>query len=101
MTSGAPGRVCRIAVCSFALLYAVALLVFALGTFGLFGVERDPLSGIFLLPLGLPWAFAADPLPEAFRVWLLLAAPALNILILHRICKWRSAAASREDPAGG
>lgn len=46
---------CRIATALFALAYAAALAVLAIGTFGLFGQERDPLSGAYVILLGLPW----------------------------------------------
>ena len=49
------GAALRIAAIVFALLYAFALVVWAVGTFGLFGVEPDALSGIYLVVLGLPW----------------------------------------------
>ena len=85
-------RLCRWIVTAFAVLYAVALGLLAIGTFGLLGQARDPLSGMFLLPLGLPWtllggALLADPSP-----WLLVAAPLLNLLILVAACRcWRGA----------
>ena len=41
-------------------LYLVALMLLAIGTFGWLGQERDPLSGVFLMPLGLPWNILAD-----------------------------------------
>jgi len=44
----------------FVVLYGAALLIFLIGTFGWFGQETDPLSGVFLMPLGLPWNFIAD-----------------------------------------
>ena len=83
-------RLCRWIVTAFAVLYAVALGLLAIGTFGLLGQARDPLSGVFLLPLGLPWtllggAILTDPPP-----WLLVAAPLLNLLILAAACRrWR------------
>ena len=44
-----------------------------MGTFGLFGTERDPLAGVFLLPLGLPWVLAIDLFPEPLWPWLTVA----------------------------
>lgn len=38
----------------FVVLYLLALALLAIGTFGWFGQEQDPLSGVFLLPFGLP-----------------------------------------------
>ena len=68
-------------------LYGLALLVFATGTFGLLGAERDPLAGIFLVLLGLPWNRLIDGFPEAAWPWLAAAAPLLNILALWLICR--------------
>ena len=65
----------------FVTLFAIALALLAIGTFGLFGQEQDPLSGVFLLPLGLPWNWLADKAGlEGPAV--LIAAPAINAAIL-------------------
>ena len=47
-------------------LYLVALGLFSVGTLGLLGSKRDPLFGVFLMPLGLPWNLLLDGLPVAF-----------------------------------
>lgn len=78
---------CRIFTVVFALLYGLALLLWVLGTFGLFGVERDPLSGAYLLPLGLPWVLAVDLFPEPARPWLALACPAITLILLVWLCR--------------
>ena len=41
-------------------LYLAALILLTIGTFGWFGQEQDPLSAVFLIPLGLPWNILAD-----------------------------------------
>ncbi|WP_051503891.1 hypothetical protein [Sphingomonas jaspsi] len=58
------------------LLYILALGLWLIGTYGLFGQERDPLSAVFLIPLGLPWNQWGEGLAVA------LAAPAANVVIL-------------------
>ena len=80
-------RVCRVALAALVALYALALLAFAVGTFGLFGADPDPLSGVFLIPLGLPWNRMIDAFPEPAWPWLTAAAPLLNILALWLICR--------------
>jgi len=70
------------ALIAFGMLYVFALAIFLIGTFGLFGQERDPLSGVFLIPLGLPWNRFIDVFPEALWPWLAAGAPAVNLLIL-------------------
>ncbi len=72
---------------AFAALYAVALFVFLTGTFGWFGQDTDPLSGVFLLPLGLPWVLAVEAAPETVRPWLAVIAPLLNLAILILVCR--------------
>lgn len=67
-------------------LYLVALALLAIGTFGLFGQERDPLSGVFLMPLGLPWNLVGDRIGLA-GPWLAVLAPAINAAILYWL--WR------------
>ena len=70
----------------FVALYAIALLLLAIGTFGWFGQERDPLSGVFLMPLGLPWNILADRAGFANAAVAILA-PLVNAAILYAIWK--------------
>ena len=79
--------ICNWVIVAFGLLYLVALALLLIGTFGLFGQERDPLSGIFLLPLGLPWNQFVDLASEPARPWLAAPAPLLNIGILAALCR--------------
>jgi hypothetical protein len=83
-------RLCRRLFVVFAVLYLLALLLLALGTFGLMGVERDPLSGVFLVLLGIPWAQCSSGLPEPLWPWAGALAPGLNLLLLCAWCRWRS-----------
>ena len=78
----------RLVVVAFALAYVAALAVFAIGTWGWFGQAPDPLSGIFLIPLGLPWNLAIPVLPEPAWPVLGAIAPTLNLLILLGIGRW-------------
>jgi hypothetical protein len=80
-------RACRFVTAAFAVLYACALGLFAIGTLGLFGAEQDPLSGVFLLPLGLPWNQWVGGAPDVLRPWLAALAPLLNLLILWAACR--------------
>ncbi|OBV10589.1 hypothetical protein I603_1802 [Erythrobacter dokdonensis DSW-74] len=64
----------------------IALALLAIGTFGLFGQERDPLSAVFLLPLGLPWNLVGDRIGLA-GPWLPILAPGINAAILYWL--WR------------
>lgn len=67
-------------------LYAVAAVLMLIGVFGWFGQEQDPLSAVFLVPLGLPWNLLADRLGLA-GVAAVLLAPALNLAILYWVWK--------------
>lgn len=80
-------RFCRWSLVVFALLYGAALALFAIGSLGLFGSERDPLAGVFLVPLGLPWNLLSDPFPEALYPWLGAGAPLVNLLLLGFLCR--------------
>jgi hypothetical protein len=96
-------RPCRWLIGAFVLLYLAALGLLAVGTFGLFGAERDPLSAVFLLPLGLPWNRWIDAFPEAAGPWLAVATPLLNLLLAVLVCRWwhvRSASGRRPGAAG-
>jgi len=78
--------VCRIATWGFGLAYLAALALLLIGTYGLFGSPQGPLSGIFLIPLGLPWNQLIDWAPDPVRPVLAAAAPLLNLLILLALC---------------
>lgn len=75
-------RALHIAMIIFAAIYALALFVFLIGTFGWFGADRDPLSGVYLIPLGLPWNRFIDAAPERLWPWFAAAAPLLNVFVL-------------------
>lgn len=78
----------------FLVLYAVALLIFLTGTFGLFGSAKEPLSGIFLVPLGFPWIMLSGIAGDAAEPWLAAASPLVNLAILRWLARW---AASRRE----
>ena len=80
-------RFCRFFLFAFALLYVAALCLLAIGTFGLFGNPRDPLAGVFLMPLGLPWNLLIDNFSSSPHPWLAAGAPLLNLLIIGLICR--------------
>ena len=80
-------RFVTICLMVFSLLYAVALGLFLIGNFGLFGNEPDPLAAVFLMPLGMPWNFWIDLFPESTWPWLAAAAPSLNCAALWIISK--------------
>ena len=84
-------------VWGFVALYVVALGGLLIGTFGLFGNVQDPLSGLFLIPLGLPWVLMVDWFKEPQWLWLTTAAPLINIAILRQICR-RTGHAKPDDP---
>lgn len=79
--------ICRWLIGIGVVAWALALVLFVVGTYGLFGQQRDPLSGVFLIPLGLPWVLWLDGLGETLRFWLGLLAPALNLVLLAFICR--------------
>jgi hypothetical protein len=81
-------KVCKAVLFLFLALCLGALFVFLVGTFGWFGQERDPLSGVFLLPLGLPWNLLADRFPEAMLPWVAAGAPLLNVALLAGLCRF-------------
>lgn len=73
--------VLRWAFAIFVALYLIALALLAIGTFGLFGQARDPLSAVFLIPLGLPWNLLADA-AGLTGFWAMILAPLPNATIL-------------------
>lgn len=83
-------KICRLVAGIFGALWLIALALFLIGTLGLFGQPVDPLSGVFLIPLGLPWNRLMDLLPEP--VWPAAAAlaPGVNLALLILICRMRA-----------
>jgi hypothetical protein len=88
-------RACKLVIFVFGALYLLALALLAIGTWGLFGQPRDPLSGVFLLPLGLPWNLMLDGFPDAWLPWLAAAAPLVNLALFLILCRL---AAGRNRP---
>lgn len=83
----------------FGLLYLLALTVFLIGSFGLFGRARDPLAGVYLVLLGLPWNRLVDLAPEGLWPWLAAASPAVNLMVIRGICcRVRRGSWRREQP---
>ena len=86
---------CVILTASFALLYLAALALYLIGIFGWFGQDRSPLSGLFLVPLGLPWNVMLHGAPDRLLPWLAALAPLVNVALLAAACRmfgtWREA----------
>ena len=74
-------RTCRIVLGLFAALWLAALGLLAIGTWG---SDPDPLAGVFLVPLGLPWNLVVG---GAF--WAILC-PSINLALLALLCRWLS-----------
>ena len=77
---GELGNTWRIAVIAFGLAYVLALFVYMIGTYGWFGLAKDPLAGAFLALLGLPWNLVDRPdgLGSIFGVF----APLVNLCLI-------------------
>ena len=77
---------CRYVLIGFCVLYGAALAAWLAGTVGWF-IDKDPLSGVFLVILGQPWVRWIDTLPE--NAWPVAAAltPAVNAGIIAAICR--------------
>ncbi|MFZ7094369.1 hypothetical protein [Primorskyibacter sp. 2E233] len=72
------------------MFYVLALVILLIGIFGLFGQEKDPLSAVYLVPLGLPWLLFVDWLPEVLLPSVGVLAPVLNLAILMFLCRLRN-----------
>ncbi|SON53907.1 hypothetical protein HDIA_0366 [Hartmannibacter diazotrophicus] len=83
--------VCRVLTGLYLLLCLVSLVLVPLNAAGAFGMEPDPLSGVFAYFLSLPWCliafhFVGDP---SLASALLVAAISmgLNAFLLHAHCR--------------
>jgi hypothetical protein len=85
-------QACKAVIAIFAVLYVMALALLAVGTFGLFGSERDPLAGVFVLLLGMPWNRGlSGGLFKAALPWVAIATPPVNLALLCRFLPRRAA----------
>ena len=91
-------RSCRLALYGFLGLNLAALALLVVGTFGLFGLERDPLSGVLLVLLGLPWSAHSAGAPEALWPWIALGAPLVALLLIRMACGWLSRRRTASGP---
>jgi hypothetical protein len=71
---------------TFLIFYILAAALLGISVYDLFGQPSDPLSAVFLLPLGLPWNIAASSVGISSPVNL-LGAPLINLAILYLL--WR------------
>ena len=87
--------ICKTTIWVFIVLWSGATFLFATGTFGWFGQPRDPLSGVYLLPLGLPWVLAIEFVPENSKSVFGVLAPLANLAILMILCRKKNGADGR------
>lgn len=80
-------RLCKAATILFGFAWMAALALLLVGTYGLFGQETDPLSAVFLLPLGLPWNQFVDVFPDRVALWGAVFAPGVNLLLVWGLCR--------------
>jgi hypothetical protein len=71
----------------YLLLATGSFIILVIGTFGLFGQARDPLSGAFAIILGQPWVMLVNKLPDALKFFAAAATPFLNAAILFVIAR--------------
>ena len=72
----------------FLLAFLAALGIFTSNMMGWFGQSPDPLSGIYLLPFGIPWNFLGAELSDPFPLIIGLGAPLVNLAILWGLWRW-------------
>lgn len=98
---GGTRLICRWVIAVFGVAYVGALAIYLIAEFGLFSQPRDPLGGVFLIPLGLPWNRLVDMAPEGLWPWLAAAAPVINLLLLVAICRWAQSARAKKPHSEG
>ncbi len=79
--------VLRFCVAVLAVAYVVALSLWAAGTFGLFGADRDPLAAILLVALAFPWSLLIGQAPDGIAPWLIAVAPLGTIAALLALAR--------------
>ena len=87
-------RVCRALILAYLFVYFAALAMAVIGTRGLFGIEPDAMSAVYLLFLGMPWVLAVlevpvDSLPRIISQMIVALLPLVNLALLLWICRRR------------
>ena len=77
--------ICRVLLVGFVIAYVLAIFLHLTNSYGWFGQQPDALSGIFLIPLGLPWNLI--DLPERALPALGMGAPLINLLLIFILCR--------------
>jgi hypothetical protein len=79
---------CRVIRAVFLVVYLVAAFLLIAGTFGWFGPAREPVSGAFLLVLGVPWSLIPFGFAgEGVKLVVAMLSPAINLAILAWLCR--------------
>lgn len=79
--------ICRFFVGFFALVILAALVVFAVGHWGLFGQEPTPYAAIYLVMIAFPWPHLASLfLPEIIAKIMLFVGPFMTLALLRALC---------------
>ncbi len=84
--------ICPILVWTYAVACVLSLLLVPASLYGWFGLERDPLSGVFAALLGMPWvlllSLVVDPEGPVTGFLFIAVCLTLNLLILRAICRY-------------
>lgn len=79
-------RIARILAAVYIAGCLLALALMAIGTFGLFGAEPDPISAVYAILLAMPWSLALSYLNAPIAAFaVLLSGMALNLIIIMAI----------------
>ena len=85
-------RVCRFVILAYIIVCIAALAIIPMTAAGTFGIQPDPLSGIYALLLASPWILLlADFVGNGDMVANMAMAAismAINVVILLLLCRW-------------
>ena len=73
-------RISRVFAAIYGFLCVMALLLIPASLGGWFGMEPDPLAGLFAIVLGAPWSYMLNFLPT-LGIWFIVAALALGMVM--------------------
>ena len=84
-------RATRLVCAAYVAACILALFLIPASARGWFGVERDPLAGVFAYLLSLPWSLVAARVAGASEfgnMVLIAAAMTLNLAIIFAVGRW-------------
>jgi TRAP-type C4-dicarboxylate transport system permease small subunit len=90
-------KVARALAVIYAALCCLSLAILAIGTFGWFGQERDPVSAAFAILLSAPWPMLVDSINDPVTgIFIVLGGMGVNLFIILSLGRLLARSSAKE-----